>query len=204
MAKILSVLLTGFGPFRGITENPTESIATQLNGTHLGSVRVKSLVLPVAISKAFIESTNACDSSTTAILSLGVSSKIDCIHIEKRGQNHFKSDHGDIEGNGKGAWIIESNGPTHRSSTFPYQLIHEALKTAGFQNQISDDAGKYLCNWLYYKLLGKDIPVLFVHVPQVSKAWPLERLIEATKIILLSVGDASQSSSRSEPIGYRA
>lgn len=48
--------------------------------------------------------------------------------------------------------------------------------------KLSKNAGRYLCEYIYYKSLNKDCQrVLFIHVPELEKPFPAEML---TKIIL--------------------
>ena len=186
----MSILITGFGPFHGVQSNPTEAISKEINGSIVGSQVVHGHVLPVAVSRAFTESRTACRPDTDAIISLGVSTKIDAIHIETTAYNQFASKIGDIEGQGKGNWIIDPAGPKVRHTKLPASRIAEMVNHQGIRCQCSTDPGRYVCNWLYYLTLGERPPAIFVHVPQCSTNWPMQKLVDATHIILHAISDA--------------
>jgi pyroglutamyl-peptidase len=63
-------------------------------------------------------------------------------------------------------------GPRHLLCTAPLPRIAAALIAAGFPATISDNAGGYLCNELFYHLITRNATtwcgqtlVLFVHIP---------------------------------------
>ena len=183
----MTLLLTGFGPFPGVKDNPTAAIAKTLNNTRISAMRIESIILPVAISSAFQDSEIACRDDTNAVVCLGVSTKIDKLHLESYAYNQFDSKKGDVEGKGKGKWIIEQKGPDRRETPFSCLSIVESLKDHGILSKASTDPGRYVCNWLYYKRLGKDLPTLFVHVPPVSVSWSMDKLVEATLLVMACV-----------------
>ena len=183
----MSLLLTGFGPFPGVDENPTEKIAKALDKTKFADLGIEALTLPVTLSSAFNKSVDSCHGETKAVVCLGVSTRINAIHIESRAYNRFESQKGDAEGKGKGEWIIEPKGPPHRDTKFSCTSIQARLIDEGIACEVSGDAGRYVCNWLYFKRLAQPQPALFVHVPQVDENWTLDRLITATKLVLVGV-----------------
>lgn len=54
-------------------------------------------------------------------------------------------------------------------TTFPIEEIRKTLVKQGFEVVTSDDAGRFVCNYVYYQSLRfaeqKGIKSLFVHVP---------------------------------------
>lgn len=61
----------------------------------------------------------------------------------------------------------------------PVQSIVDKLKTHGWCIEKSDDAGRFLCEFIFATSLitvGKHVPVLFVHVPPVGEPYSQEEL----------------------------
>lgn len=87
-----------------------------------------------------------------------------------------RSAHPDTLGNLPPAMDIMP-GPRHMLCTAPLPRITAALISAGFPASISDNAGGYLCNELFYHLITRNTTawqhqtlVLFVHIPPFGTA----------------------------------
>ena len=54
-------------------------------------------------------------------------------------------------------------------TVLPVEAMCESLKKIGYKCEVSNSAGKFLCNFIYYASLlegqVRGIPSLFVHVP---------------------------------------
>uniref|UniRef100_UPI003FA55DB1 pyroglutamyl-peptidase I family protein n=1 Tax=Methylobacterium sp. Leaf118 TaxID=2876562 RepID=UPI003FA55DB1 len=59
---------------------------------------------------------------------------------------------------------FEPGGPALRRSPAagPVQV---ALRRAGLEAALSRDAGRYLCNAAYYRVLAQGCPAVFLHIP---------------------------------------
>jgi pyrrolidone-carboxylate peptidase len=81
--------------------------------------------------------------------------------------------------------ICDKNGTGHcRKTSLPLETILGNLKAQGQMVECSKDAGKYICNYTYYKNLmlqeqavceGVECDALFVHVPNFSKVSKIEQ-----------------------------
>jgi pyroglutamyl-peptidase len=61
-------------------------------------------------------------------------------------------------------------GPEVIASSIDVDAVLAALASRGVEAERSDDAGGYVCNDLYYRLLhGRIAPTLFVHVPDLPE-----------------------------------
>lgn len=182
--------VTGFKKFHGVSENPTETIVSNLRefinkkglpkGMILGSCNIldtagQGAIIPLyqilesAVSKKDSESSN---SSRIIWLHFGVNSGASKFAIENQAVNEATFRCPDEMG-----WkpqkvpIIPADGGISRTrkTSLPVEDITKALVKTGYEVMASDDAGRFVCNYVYYHSLSfaeqKGIKSLFVHVP---------------------------------------
>ncbi|CAL1393165.1 unnamed protein product [Linum trigynum] len=186
----VTVHVTGFKKFHGVSENPTETIVCNLqeymnkNGMPKGLVLGNCHVLETAGQGAVAplyqtlqsaipsENSNPCDSGKVIWVHFGVNSGATKFAIENRAVNEATFRCPDEMG-----WkpqklpIIPSDGEISqvRETALPVEEITNALAKKGFEVMTSDDAGRFVCNYVYYHSLRfaeKNLTKsLFVHVP---------------------------------------
>lgn len=160
--------LTGFGKFAGVLKNPTTILMNKIthyvlsNPLDKGAI-IESVNIIKTCGKAVRETLqelhdkyNEPENSTVHIwLHLGVYTSAPTFHLESRGINEANFSVPD-EGN----WqprkqkIIEANELTHQyNTTIPIDILIQKLKKKKFKPAISDDAGRFICNYTYYKSL---------------------------------------------------
>ena len=160
----MRTLVTGFGPFGTVTDNPSGRLAE-------GSGRsFRVLEVAYEAADAFLEGLNP--EGFDSLLMLGVATRRDRIMPELFARNwrgevadvRGKADHGPIE-EGEPLLIDSTLWNAHLAATLSVSLGLFA----------SMDAGSYLCNYLSYRALRrfKTKRVGFLHVP------PFERLTQA-------------------------
>jgi len=158
-------LLTGFGPFGEVADNPSQRLAEQLDGERIGGLRIVSRILPVVFgedSRIVAEAVAAL--RPRFVLSLGVAVGSATLVVERRGRNRRRTD--------AGQQPIRSDGPEAYAATLPVETLVAAIRGAGVPCEPGDDAGDYLCNHLLYTTL--DLAVRgpfsfaagFIHLPQ--------------------------------------
>jgi len=167
-------LVTGFGPFLKVTENPSGQLA-EMSGCPLQVLEVSFEAVD-----AFLASVDR--SSFDRLLMIGVATGRKLVTpelfarnqigevLDVRGVNRF----GPIE---EGApLLLEGTLWTSAglASLFPNDEIEESL-----------DAGSYLCNYSYYCALRElqDKKVGFLHIPEVTEI-PLDRQLELFGMLL--------------------
>lgn len=175
-----SVLLTGFGPFPGVPENPSAALVRALDGRRVRGVVLRGLVLPVsyargpALALAVAHATGAA-----AVIGFGVSGRASGLEVERRAVRAAHPDLPDVDG----VTLAELGpGPETTPATLDADALARALGAVR-----SDDAGRYVCNaWLYRVSRALPVPVGFVHVPTAG-ADPdelldgLARFVDATR-----------------------
>ncbi len=166
------LLLTAFEPFGGETLNPSLAVAQDMAGTPMTGVQVDILVLPV-------ERFNAIDVALQRllidmpdiVLMLGEAGRRFRITPERVAINvdDFRiPDNGGDQPRGE---PIVADGPVGYFSTLPITEITEQLVRANIPAAISNSAGTYLCNRLFYRVMHEiavaQLPMSagFMHLP---------------------------------------
>ena len=151
------ILITGFGPFPGVPVNP----CVEVLGKYETQAVIKLLDVTYGCVRDFVKSLP----EYKAVIHLGVAVKAESFRVESRALNHM-SGSGDASGKILPQGRIENDAPGFINSTFPVEQFFEKHK-GQLNISISDSAGDYLCNYIYWHSLRKfkNIPVLFLHIP---------------------------------------
>ncbi|KAF3431244.1 hypothetical protein FNV43_RR25974 [Rhamnella rubrinervis] len=188
--KAVVIHVTGFKRFQGVAQNPTETIVNNLKdfverrglaaGVTLGSCTILETAgdgaLPMLIKtmEAGISTSNA--NEQVVWLHLGVNSGATKFAIERQAINEATFRCPDELG-----WqpqqqpIVPEDGGTSqgRETCLSIETILKLLKNKDYDVIISDDAGRFVCNYVYYHSLRyaeeKGHKSLFVHVPLFSR-----------------------------------
>ena len=154
-------LVTGFLAFQGFDVNPSALLA-QSSGRPYELIDVS-----FDAAETFLERLAASHGAYDRVLMLGVRGSGALIEVERLARNHVGPEL-DVRGEVRGPGPIEPGAP----ATLPTTLFDPASTAA---TSFSDDAGCYLCNYIYYRALRR-FPrsrVGFVHVPPLDVV-PLE------------------------------
>jgi pyroglutamyl-peptidase len=169
------VVLTGFGPFPGTPVNPSAVLAKAL-----ARRRRPALANVVCISHVFATAYAAVDrelpkliaNAPDIVLMFGVATRRRQFCIETRARNALSALHPDTRGYRPSRTVIASGGPRARRGGAPYSRLLSAARTGGFPARLSRDAGRYVCNYVYWRALeragGSGPLVQFVHIPMVA------------------------------------
>jgi pyroglutamyl-peptidase len=160
----VKVLLTGFGPFGNVAENPTERLARHFDGARIGDRLVEGLPLPTSFSRAKVLLRERV-TDHELVLMLGVAESEKVIRIETVGRNCDDARIADIDGASPSGRIDE--GPEVLPVSVDTHAILAALQRADIPARLSDTAGSYVCNHVLYATLATvDVPRIgFIHVP---------------------------------------
>jgi pyroglutamyl-peptidase len=187
------LLLTGFGPFPGYPVNPSWEAARRLEGHAVGGLLVRTARLDVAYARAADQLLGAiARTRPDAVLCLGVAPGTR-MRVERVARNRDTSPAADVDGRVGGDRAIHPGGPTAIPTRLPARAVLEALSEAGFNACLSDDAGGYLCNHVFYVALDEtpaSVPAGFVHVPPLGAPWTVERLVCAVETVVETIGGA--------------
>lgn len=175
------VLLSGFGPFLDIKNNPSELVVQSL----ARDFHIPFIILPVVFAKAFeILKEKVQIEKPDIILMFGVAATRSTICLERIGLNWIESKNADTSFNTPATGKIVSNQELALMSSFNIEkIISEFDFTERKLVEVSHSAGTYVCNDLYFRMLNeKQISAdkLFVHIP------PFEKIELQQQIELLS------------------
>lgn len=150
------ILLTGFGPFRDVTDNPSARLVRALHGTTIAGHSVVAEVLPVSWTRGTRLVLDLIDRlRPELVLGFGVAVGRANAAVERLGTPQREGL--DVDGDAP----TPVAGPAHSHPRLDVARLAEALGVG-----VSDDAGRYLCNaWLYEVSLGRDVPAAFIHIP---------------------------------------
>ncbi len=188
------MLLSGFEPFGGALENPSQQVVQRLAGVWLDAapgaprVRIEGLVLPVAFGAAaeLLEAAIARH-RPRLVLALGLAPGRSEIAIERVALNLCDAPIADNTGAQPIDRPVLDGGAAALFATWPLRAALAALRDAGLPAGLSLSAGSYVCNELFYRLLhalrDAAVPAGFVHLPPASRL-PLDAQVRAVRIAL--------------------
>lgn len=194
-----SILVTGFEPFAGASLNPSQLIVERL----AGEPGIETVVLPVEYDAAVAKLEQAiCQTpKLLAIVNLGQAEGRTAISFERRAVNLDNAKLADNSGDVRVEVMIDENGEPELSTTLPIESMAQAVSAAGIAAEISDSAGTFVCNHLFYKVQQitrtTSVPSGFVHVPLVTEqelefegkhTMPLDKLVLGIKTALAVIG----------------
>ncbi len=195
-----SALVTGFVPFGDVAVNPSQQVAEALDGETIGAVRVRSLVLPVEFGVAIERLGEALDRHRPeVVLALGVAPSRRLVSVERVAIN---VDDARIADNAARQPIDEPvvpGAPAAYFSTLPVKAIVDALERAALPAEVSQSAGTFVCNHLFFGLMHalrqrRTARAGFIHLPpsaasEADDGIPLPQLVRAVRLALeVSVG----------------
>ncbi len=170
----LRILVTGFGSFPGVHDNPTALLIHAL-----GKYRARLARLGIALECAVLPVNYAGVGRTLeelnetfkpdAILHFGLAARRTYFSIETRALNRLSLLHCDASGARAPRRTIVAGGAHAARSTFPCRQIKAALRHAGLRARLSVNAGNYVCNeTLYLSLTHTQARSIgFIHVPRI-------------------------------------
>jgi pyroglutamyl-peptidase len=195
----MKILLTGFGPFGNVADNPSARVVAQMARSALDPHALDTRILPVSYRRADEEITALLRKGRYDVaLLLGVAGGADRIRLEIFGRNRSSTTKRDADDDVTQGRVRET-GPAALPASSTVRGIVSKLKAAGIAARISRTAGDYVCNHTYYAALDTiaalDLPTrcLFMHVPcdeltlapgNSAPTMPFERQVRAVEIVL--------------------
>lgn len=175
--KKINIYLTGYGPFKTIKENPAEKVSNYLfeNKDKLNTINTSILYNQIFevttdcidqnINKLFnfVQKNNTDKNTLHIIVSFGVAQNRPVNTIETLAQNYIY----DLIKDQK----IDESKPDKFYSKNPVKNIVKGIqKFNEVECKFSNDAGTYLCNYIYYTTLtnylnNDNVCSFFIHIP---------------------------------------
>lgn len=172
------ILLTGFEPFGGATVNPTAAIVAALDGNVVAGRRVIGVVLPCVFRRSLAALQRHLQRERPElVVCLGLAGGRSDITPERVAINVDDARIADNAGGQPVDRPIVRGGPAAYWSTLPIKAMVAALRTRGVPASVSQTAGTFVCNHVFYGLMHAlrrrpGVRGGFVHVPYVPEQAP--------------------------------
>jgi pyroglutamyl-peptidase len=188
------VLVTGFEPFGGETVNPSAEIARQLHGAEIAGHRVEGVLLPCVFGESLAELRQHLRRVRPAlVVCVGQAGGRAEITPERVAINVDDARIADNAGRQPVDRPVVRGGPAAYWSTLPIKAIVAALRARGLPAAVSQTAGTYVCNHVFYGLMHalrrrRGVRGGFIHVPflpaQGRPSLPLETMIQGVELAI--------------------
>lgn len=165
------MLLTGFAPFGGETVNPSWQAVCALDGTVIEGHRVVAVELPTEFAAALPPLRSALRKADLRVaIAVGLAGGRDGISLERVAINVIDARIPDNAGTQPIDMPVIRSGPAAYFTTLPIKTALAALQREGIAAHVSQTAGTYVCNQVFYALMHatrrrRHLRAGFVHVP---------------------------------------
>ena len=149
-----TVLLTGFEPFGGETTNPSWRVAQALHGEMIAGAQVVAVQLPCAFGVALALLQRALEQHRPQlVMALGQAAGRCELTPERVAINVDDARMADNIGARPVDTAVVPGGPAAYFSSLPIKAIVAALREAGMPASVSQSAGTFVCNHVFYGLM---------------------------------------------------
>ncbi|HUO21115.1 MAG TPA: hypothetical protein VMU59_01190 [Caulobacteraceae bacterium] len=176
------LLIAGFGAFPQAPDNPAAAVVRRLRDEGWTPPGAQALyaILPTTWAGAAPAVLDVAEDAA-AILLIGVAVGAPGFRVETRARNRASPTHPDAEGQTWSGDLIDPSGPAERRTAVPALALRDAITQAGQPIALSDDAGDYLCNFTFYRVLAARPTTAFLHVPALGDGFTLDDLTAAAR-----------------------
>jgi pyroglutamyl-peptidase len=167
-----TVLLTGFDPFGGDSINPSWEAVSSLHDETIDGHRVVSAQLPTSFARAPRVLRAAIRThAPSLILCIGQAGGRAALSLERVAININDARIADNDGAQPVDTRVVHGGPAAYFTTLPIKSMLAELHAAGIPAEISQTAGTFVCNAVFYALMHRlaktNTPARagFIHIP---------------------------------------
>lgn len=203
-ARTKTLLLTAFEPFGGEARNAALDAVSRVPET-LGGLRIVKLTAPTVFGGSVDAVTEAVKRlRPDAVLMVGQAGARSVLTPERSAVNRMDARIPDNAGNQPTGRPIMPDGPAFYESTLPVDAMLRAIRAAGVPAEASCDAGRFVCNQLFYGVrhyLEENklpIPAGFLHVPRSEEqaeagrpCLPLSKIVDGLIAAILAIAKNS-------------
>ncbi len=194
-----TVLLTGFNAFGGDAINPSWLVAQALDGQTIEGHKVLAAQLPTEFSASRQQLAALLRLHKPAlVVCLGLAGGRAGLSLERIAINVQDARIADNAGVQPIDDPIIKSGPAAYFSTLPIKAMLQALSAAGIPAEVSQTAGTFVCNHVFYMLMHglkkqRDAAMArggFVHVPYLHgmgvPCMPLDEMVRGLRVAIAS------------------
>ncbi len=198
------VVLTGFEPFGGESVNPSWQVAQALHGRSVGGHPVHAACLPCEFGAALaaldgvLAEVRSRSGEPALVLALGQAAGRSDFSVERVAINVDDARIADNAGAAPVDLPVVAGAPAAYFATLPIKAMVAALRAAGLPASVSQSAGTFVCNHVFFGLMHRlsATPAVrggFMHLPllpeQAARApgqpsLPLATLVQGLEVAL--------------------
>lgn len=157
----MRILVTAFEPFGGSDTNISQRVLDAILAD------VAKLLLPVSFRRAPEVLNEAIEQfQPDVIIAMGQAAEGDKIRLERLAINMMDSAKGDNDGYLLAEELICPEAPLALKTALPVKQLCADCVNAGLPTIVSNSAGLYVCNCIYFEALRHTTNSLFVHIPK--------------------------------------
>lgn len=167
----MTVLITGFEPFGGESVNPSWMTVKHLSGTRIHGRPITGACLPTAfdVSRQMMSALLE-QHRPRIVIAVGQAGGRSAIGLERVAINIDDARIPDNLGAQPIDRAVIEGAPAAYFSTLPIKAMLKQLHAAGLPAEVSNSAGSYVCNHVFYGLMHqcRNYPGMragFVHIP---------------------------------------
>ncbi len=166
-----TVLVTGFEPYWNYPENSSWVVAQEVATHDLAGARICTELMPVSFHQVAAALRRAIDQhNPDLIIMLGQSGGSELVKLERIAINMMDSKLPDNDDYLPDEETIYADGASALFTNTAIKELRATIEQLGIKVKISNSAGLYVCNRLYYEALSvaqsrPSTQVLFVHLP---------------------------------------
>lgn len=151
-----TVLVTGFDPFGDATVNPSWLAAQALHGRVVAGHRVVAAALPTCFGESLRQLDVALQRhAPRLVLCLGLAGGRGAVSLERVAINLDDARIPDNAGAQPVDTPVVAGGPAAYFATLPIKAMLQALLQAGVRAEVSQTAGTFVCNHVFYGLMHR-------------------------------------------------
>ncbi|KFM81744.1 Pyroglutamyl-peptidase 1, partial [Stegodyphus mimosarum] len=197
LSSIPTVLVTGFGPFRNHTQNSSWLTVKELLKLNITDYHIVAKELPVEYDTVSeIVPVLWEEYNPKLVVHCGMSDQANCLTIEKLA--HRNDYYGcDMKGQVPSGYTCCCDGPDVLYTSIDVQKVLDDVHGSGacVKAEASEDAGLYLCEFIFYTSLKINRNTAFVHIPPIGQPYSAREMAETLAVIIHSMLKQVQSSS---------
>lgn len=151
-----NVLVAGFEPFDADPVNPAWEVARTLDGWQHAGATVRAVQLPCVFGRAVEQLDQAMAQwQPTLVICLGLAGGRSEVSLERVAINIDDARIADNAGQQPVDVAVVAGGPAAYFSTLPIKAIVRDLRAAGLPGTVSNTAGTFVCNHIFYALMHR-------------------------------------------------
>lgn len=188
---MVTILVTGFEPFGGEAINPSGEAVRRLDGRLIGDAYVVARILPATFAGSGPALAAAIDEvGPDIVITVGQADGRTALSLERVAINLQDARIPDNDGASPVDEPVVPGGPAAYWTSLPIKAMASALRQEGIPAEVSQTAGTFVCNHLFYSLahlIATQRPALrggFIHIPLL----PEQAARNATKYGSMSLG----------------